>query len=322
MMKNERKLFADFLSSEECENVCFACHVSPDGDTVASAFALAALLRARGRRVFVSLPEAFPKNLSFLFEEFDNTPFEPDVVVAVDVSTPERLGNFAYADRVRAVIDHHLGNSFDVSVKFVDSSASATGLLVLELYDELGVVPSDFVARALYTAVSTDTGRFCYSNADARTFSAAARLVALTEKGNFADLNRRLFVEKDAARLRVEGYVLSHVETEESLGLVYFALTQKLRKKFRLAPDADLGSLVDVLRTFAGFECAILAKETEERGVFKLSVRTEGSLSANEFCARFGGGGHARAAGATVCAGSEKKLKKLLVCALSEERGK
>lgn len=318
-MKNDLKFFADFLSSEKCDNVCFACHVSPDGDTVASAVALASLVRARGRRAFVSLPEEVPASLSFLFEEFENAPFEPSVVVAVDTSTPERLGNFPYADRVEAVIDHHLGNSFDVPVKLVDSTASATGILVLELYEELGEPLTDFVCRALYTALSTDTGRFCHSNADARSFSAAARLCACCEAGHFAALNRRLFVEKNAARLALEGYVLSHVQTEEALGLVFFVLTQKIRKKFALEKDADLGSLVDVLRTFAGFDVAVLAKETEQKGIYKLSVRTEGAVGANEFCARFGGGGHARAAGATVEARNPRALYRTVCAALSKE---
>lgn len=316
-----RKNFSDFLLGDEAGDVCFACHVSPDGDTVGSALALARLLRARGRRAFVYVPGVLPDTLNFLFEDFDNTPFEPKSVVAVDVSTPARLGEaFAYADRVRAVIDHHENNGFSVEYSYVCPGKSATAQLVAEVYDALGEPFDEKSATALYTALSTDTGRFCHSNSTPDVFRLAARLAAAVPGENFGALNRRLFIEKDAARLKLEGYVLSHAVLKRAEGYVFFALTQRLRARFGLiGEEHDLGALVDVLRTFRGFDTCILAKETETRGVYKLSVRTEGELSASDFCAAFGGGGHARAAGCTVQAGSVRALQKVLaerLCAM------
>lgn len=314
---------AAFLGDENTDNVCFACHVSPDGDTVASAVALARLLRARGRRAFVYLPEEAPASLGFLFEDFDNTPFLPETVVAVDVSAPHRLGeDFPYHSLVRAVIDHHTKNSFEGVLSYVEEDAAATGMLVAKLYDELGVEPDEKVAEALYTALSTDTGRFCHSNTTADVFSLASRLVALSKNGNFTELNRVLFVEKDAALLRLEGYINTHAKLFSDAGLVFFVLTQKMRRRFGLTDKSDLGSLVDVLRAFSGFDVCILAKEQQERGVYKLSVRTNKTVSASDFCARFGGGGHVRAAGATVRARSVRVLEKRLLAALTEERGR
>ncbi|MBR6530035.1 MAG: DHH family phosphoesterase [Clostridia bacterium] len=304
--------------SEDTQDVCFACHVSPDGDSVGSAVALAMLLRARGRRAFIHLPEALPCTLAFLFETFDNTAFDPKMVVAVDVSTPERLGKgFPYADRVAAVLDHHMANSFDVEHKWVEEEAAATGLLVAALYDEVGEPISADAARALYTAVSTDTGRFCHANTTEDVLATAARLTACVPEGNFEALNRRLFIEKDAARLRLEGYVLTHAVLSDAPRCVYFLLTKKLRKKLGITPDADLGSLVDVLRTFAGYPICILAKESE-KGVYKLSVRSQEPVSANAFCRVFGGGGHERAAGATVRAKNAFALKKAVFAALAD----
>ncbi len=320
-MKSEQlQNFTSFLLSEETDEICFACHVSPDGDTLGSAFALARLARARGRRAFVFVPEEIPETLSFLCEGFDNTPFEPRLVVAVDVSTPDRLGaDFPYLDRVKAVIDHHQNNSFETPVFYVEPHVSATGLLVARVYDALGEKITPEAATALYTAVSTDTGRFCHTNTTSDVFSLAARLCACVEEGNFGALNRRLFVEQEKERLALEAYVLSHAETDEDLKCVFFVLTQKLRRRFQLDEKSDLSSLVDVIRRFSGYSVFVLAKEQKERGVYKLSVRTEDAPTAIDLCRPFGGGGHERAAGCTIRAKSPRALKQVFLSSLKAQ---
>lgn len=319
-MKHEKALadFCAFLTREDTDNICFACHVSPDGDTLGSAVALARLVRARGRRAFVSVPEAVSDTLSFLFRDFDNTPFVPDTVVAVDVSTPERLGrDFAYLDRIGAVIDHHEHNTIDAEVKFVAPEQSATAQLVAAVYDRLNVPFDEMSATALYTALSTDTGRFCHPNTTPEVFALASRLCAASPSGNFGALNRRLFVEKDAQKLRLEAYVLSHARVDAELGTVCFCLTQSLRRRFGLTDKSDLSSLVDVIRAFRGFDVFMLAKEQKERGVYKLSVRTEGEISALELCAGFGGGGHRKAAGCTLRKKSARAVEKAFCAAVA-----
>lgn len=319
-MNKEFLSFAAFLADESTNDVCFACHVSPDGDTLGSAFALARLVRAQGRRAFVFVPDAIPDSLSFLSEDFDNTPFEPKTVVAVDVSAPDRLGeSFLYADRITAVIDHHKNNSFDVPYRWVEPGAAATGLLVLALCDEWKIQPDAAVATALYTAISTDTGRFCHSNTTEAVFAAAARLARAVPEGNFGDLNRRLFVEQSADVLRLKGYILSHAQTWQEHSLVFFALTQKIKRKFGLDETSDLVALVDVIRSFGGYSLFVLAKEQTEPGVYKLSVRSEGTPSAMTLCSYFGGGGHEKAAGCTVRAKNPRDLKKKLLKALVRE---
>ncbi len=318
---NSQKIldFCAFLNAETTKDICFACHVSPDGDTMGSAFALMSLCQKRGRRAFVFVPDVPPQNLSFLTEEFDNTPFEPEVVVAVDVSTPERLGrDFPYKDRVRAVIDHHKHNGFFDVISLVEEDVCATGLIVGEVFRALGVTPDEKEARALYTAVSTDTGRFCHSNTSPEAPAFAGELARLVPGENFGDLNRSLFVQKEASLLRLQGHLLTHADLWEEEGAVFFVLTQALRRRFGLSEDADTGALVDVLRSFAGYDLCILAKEQAEKGVYKLSVRSEGRYSAHRLCESFGGGGHEKAAGCTLSAKSPRALKKCLIARVRE----
>lgn len=310
-MKQTLSDFCAFLRREDTDDICFACHVSPDGDTVGSAAALARLAHTLGKRAFVRAEEPIPENLAFLLESFDNTPFDPRVVVAVDVSAPHRLGeDFPYAERVCYVLDHHKDNSFSCPA-LVDETAAACALLVAQVYDALGVPFDADCAEALYTALSTDTGRFCHQNTDARVFSLAARLAAASREGNFSALNRRLFVERDPALCRLEAYVLSHATLNEGQGYVYFCLTRRLRRRFGLlSPEKDTSSLIDVLRSFSGYSLVCLAKEVE-RGVYKLSLRSE-TQDVRALCATFGGGGHVRAAGCTVRAASPRALERKL----------
>lgn len=320
MKRPDALAFAAFLREETTQDICFACHVSPDGDTLGSAFALVRICRALGKRAFVYVPEPIPKHYRFLEAETENKPFEPKVVVTVDVSAPHRLGDLPHADRIAYVVDHHRNNAVACDRRFIRDDAAATGLLIYDTALCLDLTIDPALARALYTAISTDTGCFRHSNTTPDVFKVASELAKSVPEQNFADLNRTLFVLKPQSLLRLEAYVLSHAVLDEEHSLVYFCLTERLKKRFRMTDhDADFSSLIDAIRAYEGFDVYCVARQCGKRR-YKLSLRADsGNVDVCAVCAKFGGGGHTRAAGCTM-EGAKNEIYKNLCAALTRNK--
>lgn len=298
MNHNHREIaaFAAFLKAPETRDLCFACHVSPDGDTLGSAAALALLCRRLHKRAFVYCPEPVPDTYAFLVPFFGEA-FEPRSTVCVDVSTTDRLGNCPYTDRIAYVIDHHCQNSIPCAHKLVEADCAATGELVAAAMDCLDEPFDEDIALCLYTALASDTGCFRHANTTPESFALAARLSAVPKERNFSKINRILFCEKPRSLLLLESYALAHAHTDASLGYVFFAITDRIKRKFGMtAENADFSSVIDILRQFKGYTLFAVARQVGARR-FKVSVRSEEDVDANALCKSFGGGGHLRAAG-------------------------
>jgi phosphoesterase RecJ-like protein len=90
--------------------------------------------------------------------------------------------------------------------------------------------------------------------------------------------------------------------------LVYGYVSQDLLRKTGASLEESDG-IIDLLNSVDGLELALLFKEMEPEFT-KVSIRSRGEASANILAARFGGGGHERAAGA--------ELRKPLTQAMDE----
>lgn len=275
-------------------------HVNPDGDTVGSAVALYRILTKLGKRASVLPEKEFPRRYAFLLDGIPTEEFAGEhTVIAVDIASPAQLGSFAARFTPDLQIDHHeFGNPFaDHSIL---PKAAACGEVIFALAKHLitrGALDGidRETATALYAAISSDTGCFCYSNVKQSTHLAAAEL--LTYGINAAEINHRLFHTKTKEQLAAEAYVLSHLSTAKDGKIALFALSYAEKEALGLPEDA-FEAAIDLVRTLEGAEVAVTLKE-KEAGVFKVSLRSTG-ISVAETAAAFGGGGHARAAGCTL----------------------
>ena len=292
-------------------------HVRPDGDAVGSASALCEIYSQLGRRASILSPDKIPERLAFIIEkvgvlvkrESDN-----EEIVAIDSASPAQLGELFEKIHAPAVmIDHHkIGEQY--ADGYIDTEASSAAEALADIVDILigrGLITlTDKLAYALFVAISSDTGCFAYSNASAKTHRLAARLI---ETGiDFADINRRLFDTKTKTQIKAEGLIASTIETVADGRIGYSAISIKERDEAGLTSE-DLETAIDVVRSLRGVEIAFVAQETSEGG-FKISLRSVGPNVAL-VAAKFGGGGHIRAAGCSVHA----KTKEEAVRIISEE---
>lgn len=295
MKKMTVKKAAAFLL--ENDRFLILTHRRPDGDTTGTGAFLCRLLRAMGKTAHILVnPELTPRYAPLHEGLTKEAPENGDVLLVVDTGAVSMLpdAHRHLADRISLRIDHHeMGGSF-TPMELVEPETAACAEIVYEISRELGIVLDKEMATALYTAVSTDTGCFRYPNTTAHSFLVAA---ACVEAGapTFL-LNQALFETNSLPRLQVQSYLLQNAVFLKEGAFVICALPKAVERQFGATEDY-LDNISGFPRSIAGVKLAVTIRE-EEKGA-KLSVRAVPGYDAAALCARFGGGGHVGAAGAS-----------------------
>ena len=277
-------------------------HVHPDADVLGTLLALGEALERRGWAVVAGGPHPAPGALDFLpgvnrYEVLKTLEGRFDVVVLTDCPNPDRTEGLIDAARGAAStivnVDHHPDNRRYGTVNWIDVGAAATGEMVYRLLVALDVALTPSMATNLFTAVHTDTGSFRYSNVTPETFRIAS---ALTEAGaNPAAVSSALYERRAPDALRWLGESLSRVRVSDDGRIAWLALPAGLvPERFIEAEE-----LVNHPRSIASVKVGCLLRELGG-GRVKVSLRAKGEVDVNRVAARFGGGGHANAAGCTI----------------------
>ena len=295
------------------------CHTNPDEDTLGSACALFHALKTLGKRasLLCDMPisrrsSAFVVQNDFVpFEEFDLARYEGSTVVSVDVASSNMLGllKIPFTDRVDLKIDHHAVGEDFAKYNYTDANSGACGMILYRILSALGVM-TEQIASLLYMAISADTGGFRYSNTTAETHRIAAALIDAGADG--AAVSEALFETKSKSDFAALQLGLSKMRYLCG-GLVSLISISNADKETFGVSDRDLGELPSIARQPEGVLLGLILKQTDGDGCrFKLSTRSREGFDSAALCAVFGGGGHIRAAGATIFADSigeaEKKL--------------
>jgi phosphoesterase RecJ-like protein len=298
----------DALRDARC--VLAVCHENPDADTLGASLAVCRIVEFLGGTATPVCTDEIPPLYAFLpgVEGFRTDPdpaVDYDLVVVSDCGTLDRVGDVrqrhaALFDRLpRVVIDHHASNDGAGEADWIDPASAATCEMVALLASRLGVPLEDgdgALASALMAGIVMDTATFAHPNATPRTLLVSA---ALVEAGaRLSDISRRLYRTKPDVQLRLFGRVLERLESADDGRIVWSTLHEAdLDATGTAAPHSE--GIIDLLSQAERAEVAILFKE--HGPTTRISVRTRpGGVDATVLTGRFGGGGHARAAGATV----------------------
>ena len=294
MTRNET---AQFLKAQD--HFALVTHRRPDGDTIGSAALLCRGLRQLGKTAHVlTNPEITEKYASLLAGLTKDAAEDTDTVVTVDVASPNMLGNYFAHLQDKAVlrIDHHGSATSFTPYELVEPKTAACGEIVYGVLKEMGAVLDAAMAEALYTAVSTDTGCFRYANTTAQTLRAAAD--CLEAGANTFALNQILFETNSLGRLRLQGWLVENAIFLQDGKIAICPLPLSKERELGLTED-DLENISGFPRTIAGVKIAATLRQESEDTV-KMSVRAVPGCDAAAICQKFGGGGHAGAAGASM----------------------
>ena len=239
-----------------------------------------------------------------------------DLLIVLDISDVKRLGSLADAVRKltvpRLVIDHHIASEDKAGdVILADTTACATGELVYDLACELEFEITPRIARSLYSAILTDTGGFRFSNTTPRSHAIAADLLA--NGVDPEELYQRVYASAPAGRVRLLAEVLQTLGVDESKGLAWLSMQAGAADRFKVRQE-DLDGIVEHARAIAGTRMAIFFRDLGH-GKVKASFRSTGGVDVNAFARGFGGGGHARAAGALIPGGLDDVRERVLAAA-------
>jgi phosphoesterase RecJ-like protein len=305
-----------------CRRFVLTTHIRPDGDALGSELAMAGILEALGKDVLVCNAFAVPPNLRFLDPGHKLKQLGVDVpaaqladyevLIVLDTTAWAQLGEMGDVIRntraVKLVLDHHVSGDDLGAELFKDTDAEATGRLVVEAADQLGVKLTPEIARAAFVALTTDTGWFRFSSTTAETFRLAGRLVAAGAAPD--QLYKQLYENDTHARLQLIGRALGHAQTELGGRLIHTWLDQSDFAATGALPS-DSEDIINMMLSVGGTEAAVILVE-QAGGGSKISLRSRCQVDCSRVAELFGGGGHKKAAGAFLDEPLESARTKIL----------
>lgn len=311
MMRITKEKAAEMLLS--MDNILILAHENPDGDAVGSACALCLGLRSLGKNAAVSL-EDFSRHDNHLTDGLvAGAGFSYDYVVAVDTADNKILGvagtSLSKDSEIALCIDHHVSNVFYAQNTYLDEKAAAAAEAVYDILSYLNTEISKEIAECIYIAVSTDTGCFRYSNTTAKTFRTAA---AMADTGiDIGAINKIHFETKSKEYAEMEKMAISSMQMYFDGKCAILALTNDMFVKSGVS-DCETQPLSSLPRQIDGVYAGITLKE-KQKGLFRISIRTNHPVNASNIASKLGGGGHTMAAGCSFEGNKEDAIRTILM---------
>ena len=294
-------------------------HVAPDGDTLGSCLALQKLLQQLGKQAWVVCDDPLPHLYAFLPGAdgllAPDAAVDAQAFVAVDCADVGRTGSQwdRVGEKPSLCIDHHITNPAFATVNHIEDCA-ATGELITLLYDAFGQPINPEVGACLYTAIATDTGNFAYSSVTPRTFALMGKVM---ESGfDLPECNRLIYRNQRLQKLRMTARTVENAKLYRD-GQVIVATLSKAETEAVDGLKADAEGIIDSLRDVETVVVACFLRE-EGASEVKLSLRAKDRVDCAALARAYGGGGHLRAAGATLhmsLAEAEAEVTKALLTA-------
>jgi len=287
---------------ERHQRCLISTHVSPEGDALGSALALAHALRGIGKEALVVNRDPVPRLLDFLpsdglFRQVSRPDEGYDLLVVVDCGDLERTALFnEWRPPTIVNIDHHITNKRFGRTNWVEPDAAATAEMIAVLLGDMGLPLTKEIALCLYTALMTETGSFKYSNTTPAVFRLAADLA---ERGvQPAWVSQKIYERNTVSRLKLLGALLERMEANADRTVAWVTIPAGLFKQTGTTAE-DAEDFVNYPRSLADTEVAMLIRDAEP-GRVKVSFRASGEVDVAAIASQFGGGGHRKAAGCTV----------------------
>lgn len=289
---------------QQYETIIIHRHVRPDPDALGSQGGLAEIIKQSYPDKTVWVVGEEDQSLTFLnrMDSIANDDYHGALVIICDTANQERISDERYqlGDFI-IKIDHHPNEDPYGDMIWVDTTASSVSEMIYEFYkfgsERNGLVLSETSALLLYAGIVGDTGRFLYSNTAPKTLQIAGEL--LSKGFDPADIYENMYKSKlNLARLN--GYVLqTFTYLEEGAGYIF--LDQQVLQKYRVTVS-EASLLVNTFSNVEGLKAWVFF--IEEPDQIRVRFRSKGPV-VNTIAAKYSGGGHPMASGATVYTSEE-----------------
>jgi len=313
---------------QSSENIVITCHKGPDGDAIGSSLALYLYLKKQGKNVTVIVPDDFPFFLKWLpkseliilydanKEESNTIINNADLIFTLDFNALHRTGEMqealSNASAKFIMIDHHQQPDDYAEVTYSDTSICSTCQMVYHFIDtleDLNKIDTD-IANCIYTGIMTDTGSFRFRSTTSTTHRVIANLIDIGIDN--AKIHQNVYDSNSYNRLQLLGKSLTNLKVIPELNTAYISLSADEQNKFN-AQKGDTEGVVNYALSLQGIKLAAIFKEDQNSQLIKISLRSKGDFSVNEFSrTHFNGGGHTNAAGGASKLSLEETLDKFI----------
>lgn len=313
--KGKESMTLDNILEEikKANTIAILTHENPDGDAIGSSLAMNLALKKMGKNPDLIIPE-YSRTYKFLpgIEDIKEKGQEEkyNLAIAVDCSDIKRLNGWAnYFENAKNTvsIDHHEVNTMFADYNYVDMAAPACCQILVMVLEYFGIEINKEIGTCLLTGIITDTGGFKYEGVTAETFEFAASLLG---KGiNVSSIYQKVLQVRSRAHYELSKMVMDRMEFLQNDKITFTYITEADEEKVH-SEVGDHEGLVEIGRDIEGVEVSIFLRQKENG--FKVSLRSNGKVNVSDVCLMFGGGGHARAAGAYVQGDLEQAKAKVL----------
>jgi phosphoesterase RecJ-like protein len=291
------------------EHLLIASHAEPDGDAVGCLIALGLALRKYGKKTTLYNASAIPAVYRFLpgvdqivrhIKEADTY----DTAILLDCGDMVRVGEAAAAiDKIPVIIniDHHVSNTGFGNIQLIDTTACATAEIVYRLIKTLEIPIDRAIATSLYTGILTDTGSFRFSNTNKAAFSISEEVI--TAGVDPHSVAQHVYGTYSLGRIKLLNMALNSIEISDNGKLSLMTVTRSMLNTTGTNTE-DLDGMINYARRIEDVKVAALIHEIKNgagkftnMNRYHVSLRSEGSVDVAKIASKFGGGGHASAAG-------------------------
>ena len=312
-MKNEDiKHIKELLSTPK--KIVIIPHRNPDGDAYGSSLGLYHYFLKTDHIVNVISPNDCPDFLKWLPSQeqivvFEDEQFkgvellkEAEVIFTLDFNALHRVGKMMQKELEKStatfiMIDHHKQPDDYAAYTYSDASISSTSQMIYHFFEKMKLVNTvdKTIATCLYTGIVTDTGSFKYPSTTSKTHIITASLI---DKGiDHTKIHNLLYDTNSYNRLQLLSKALRNLKLIEEYKTAYISLSQKEMNSFNFK-KGDTEGFVNYGLSLKGVVFAVIFIEDQKQGIIKMSFRSKGTFSVNDFAREnFDGGGHINAAG-------------------------
>ncbi|PQJ74127.1 DHH family phosphoesterase [Polaribacter gangjinensis] len=305
---NELKKFLEFS-----RNIVIVGHKNPDGDAIGATLGLKHYLDKKGHHCTVLVPNEYPDFLHWLPGSETTFRFDwqnkqaqkaisnSDIIFLLDFNALHRVGDDMQQTLQKypndfVLIDHHQQPD-DFRYMYSDVEICSTAQMVyqfIEMNNDLHLIDAT-IATCLYTGIMTDTGSFRFRSTTSKTHRIIADLI---DKGAENDrIHSNVYDSNSKNRLLLLGQALQNLKVLEQYKTAFITLTDEEKNRFEFQ-KGDSEGVVNYALSIKGIVFAAIFIEDIEQNIIKISFRSKGSFSVNQFARNhFEGGGHDNAAG-------------------------
>lgn len=282
------------------KGIVLGAHMNPDGDAVGALIGMATLcgfFHIPYQILLEKIPEAFQELLKEMICSTEAT-IDYDTFISVDCGSQERLGIFeeAFLRATHTInIDHHETNTYFGELNDI-KVAAASCEIVYDIIKEAACPLTPHLASSLYTGILTDTGGFMHSCTTSRTHQIVSELMQVPF--DFTKVYYDQMYQESEVSIRMTAKAIDHIQKMAHFPY-YLAYVTKEEMDSYGATKEDLGSIINKVKNIKGCELAVFIYPLDENQ-YKVSLRSNAPLDVAKVASNFGGGGHVRAAGATL----------------------